>query len=138
MNAWAKDKERVFGCSPVLHRDSHGVLGSPRIWEYLVDEGEACSLNRVALLMRADGGGIFQQKRWRKKGSGERPYSIRNHLAREFAADAPKRRWVTNVTYIRTCENWLYLCVILELYSKLVVGWFMSHRQTTSRPSRPC
>ena len=105
-------------------------MGAPRIWEELQYAGVACSLNRVARLMQSQGlQGIPQQKRWRKKPSGERPDGIRNHLARDFNADQPNTKWVTDITYIRTAEHWLYLCVVIDLFSGIVVGWSMSHCQ---------
>ena len=52
-----------------------------------------------------------------------------NHLERDFQADRPNTKWVTDITYIRTGEHYLYLCVVLDLYSRVVVGWSMSHRQ---------
>ena len=113
-----------------VHLESDGVKGSPRVWEALRYQGETCSKNRVARLMRTAGiQGIPQKKRWRGKGSGQRPADIRNHLERDFACDEANAKWVTDITYIKTAEGWLYLCVVLDLYSKLVVGWSMSHRQ---------
>ena len=53
-----------------------------------------------------------------------------NHLARDFTATAPNQRWVADITYIRTGEGWLYLAVVLDLYSRAIVGWSMSHRIT--------
>ncbi|TDJ32656.1 MAG: IS3 family transposase, partial [Gammaproteobacteria bacterium] len=70
--------------------------------------------------------GIPQRKRWRKKASGERPGAVRNHLARDFAATTANRNWVTDITFVHTAERWLYLCVVIDLYSRLVVGWSMS------------
>ena len=100
-----------------IHAKSDGVMGSPRIWEELGYEGEQCSLNRVARLMRTHHlQGIPQGKRWRNKPSGQRPSQIRNHLARDFAASEPNTKWVTDITYVRTGENWLYLCVVMDLY----------------------
>ena len=60
---------------------------------------------------------------------GVRPHGTHNHLERDFTAAAPNTMWVTDITYIRTAEHWLYLCVILDLYSGLVVGWSMSSCQ---------
>jgi putative transposase len=54
---------------------------------------------------------------------------VTNQLERDFTADAPNRKWVTDITYIRTAERWLYLCVVVDLYGGRVVGWSMSHRQ---------
>lgn len=67
--------------------------------------------------------------RWRRKASGLRPVPVRNHLERDFSAAEPNIRWATDITYIRTAEAWLYLCVVIDLYSKAVVGWSMSRRQ---------
>jgi len=103
------------------------------MWEELRYEGETCSLNRVARLMRVDGiQGVPQRKRWRKKASGQRPTDIHNHLARDFTATQSNAKWVTDITYIRTAEGWLYLCVVQDLYTKQIVGWSMSRRQQRS------
>ena len=113
-----------------LHVDSDGVLGAPRIRKELRYNGESCSENRVARLMsRAGLKGIPQKKRWKAKPSGRRPEDIQNHLARDFKAAEPNTKWATDITFIRTAEGWLYLCVVLDLYSDIVVGWSMSHRQ---------
>ena len=113
-----------------LHAESDGVFESPRMWEELRYLGEPCSRNRVARLMRDDGlRGIPQRRRWRKKPTGTRPDHVQNHLARDFTADHPNTKWVTDITYIRTSEGWLYLCIVVDLYSGRVVGWSMSARQ---------
>ncbi len=92
--------------------------------------GEPCSRNRVARLMRDDGlRGIPQRRRWRTKPTGTRPDHVQNHLARDFTADEPNTKWVTDITYIRTAEGWLYLAVVVDLYSGRVVGWSMRARQ---------
>ncbi len=115
----------------LLHEASDGVLGAPRIWEELQYQGVSCGINRVARLMRKhDIQGIPHKARWRKKTNGQRPDGIRNHLDRDFNATEPNTKWVTDITYIRTAENWLYLCVVIDLFSGVVVGWSMSHRQT--------
>ena len=86
--------------------------------------------HRVARLMRRAGlQGVPQRRRWRMKRTGVRPVGTQNHLNRDFTAAGPNTKWVTDITYIRTAEHWLYLCVVLDLYSGLVVGWSMSARQ---------
>ena len=113
-----------------LHGDADGVIGSLRIWEDLRYAGERCGRHRVARLMRRAGlRGVPQQRRWRTKPSGARPAGTCNHLERDFTATASNTKWVTDITYIRTAEHWLYLCVVLDLYSGLVVGWSMSPHQ---------
>jgi len=123
--------EQLLSRIEELHADSDGVMGAPRIWEDLRYEGMTCSKNRVARLMQRNNiKGIPQKKRWKKKGSGARPADISNHLERDFNAEHPNTKWVTDITYIRTAEGWLYLCAVLDLCNGVVVGWSMSHRQT--------
>ena len=126
----ALDNERLLGRIRKLHEDSDGVFGSPRMWEELRYEGETCSKNRVARLMRIDGlRGIPLAKQWRGKKSGDRPSGIVNHLERDFVSDEKNTKWVTDITYISTDEGWMYLCVVQDLSDKGIVGWSMAARQ---------
>jgi len=113
-----------------LPADQDGVVGSQRVWEDLRYAGERCGRHRVARLMRRAGlQGVPQRRRWRMKRTGVRPVGTQNHLNRDFTAAAPNIKWVTDMTYSRTAEHWLYLCVVLGLYSGLVAGWSMSPQQ---------
>lgn len=97
------------------------------VWEELRYAGETCSLNRVARLMKLNEiAGIPGVRQWCKRKSTARPKHVLNHLERDFTASAPDVKWVTDITYIRTGEGWLYLAVVLDLYNGLVVGWSMS------------
>ncbi len=126
-----QENHRLLGLIKELHAESDGVKGAPRIWEDLQYDGERCSLNRIARIMNVNNiQGIPQKRRWRKKASANRPEGIQNHLSRNFNADTPNTKWVTDITYIETVEGWLYLCAVVDLFSGLVVGWSMSHRQT--------
>jgi putative transposase len=126
-SARARDNARLLGKIRGHHAASDGVMGAPRMHEQLGYEGETASLNRVARLMAADGlAGVPQRRRWRYKPCATRPAGVRNHLARDFAASAPNTKWVTDITYIRTGEGWLYLCAVIDLHSGKVVGWSMS------------
>jgi len=126
----AHENRRLTERIRVLHAQSDGVLGSPRIWEDLYYEGESCSLNRVARLMRKAGiQGIPRRKTRGVKPSGTRPDGIANHLARDFSASKPNTKWVTDITYVHTGEHFLYLCVVIDLHSGIVVGWSMSSVQ---------
>lgn len=126
----ALDNQRLVEKMRVIHAESDGVVGSPRMHERLCYEGESASLNRVARLMAAHGlYGMPQRRRWRKKASAARTVHVRNHLERDFSASEPNTKWATDITYIRTAEGWLYLCIVIDLYSKLIVGWSMSTRQ---------
>ena len=109
-----------------IHTASDAVYGSPKIWKALQGGGQACGKHRVARLMKLEGlVGIPSKKRWRSRKAGERPVGVTNHLARDFAAATPNTKWVTDITYIRTMEGWLYLAVVLDLYSRQVIGWSM-------------
>lgn len=113
-----------------LHAESDGLCGSPRVTDELRYRGETCGRNRIARLMRLDGlREIPQRRRWRSKPSTTRPAEVTHHLERDFTADAPNRKWVTDIIYIRTAEHWLYLCVVVDLYGGRVMGWSMRHRQ---------
>lgn len=98
--------------------------------EDLTDEGEVASLNRIARLMASNGLQGWPRKKNRCKAKpGVRPIGIRNHLARDFTASEPETKWVTDITEVATGEGKLYLCVVSDLFSKLVIGWSMHHRQ---------
>lgn len=126
----ARDNRALLERISSIHADSDGVFGSPRMCQELRYQGQHCSKNRGARLMRAAGvRGIPQRRRWRHKPSGERPSNIRDHLDRDFAAAEPNAKWFTDITYIRTGEGWLYLSVVIDLCSGIVVGWSMSPRQ---------
>jgi len=123
----AQDNSRLLRRIHALHAESDGVFGSPRMCDELHYEGETCSLNRVARLMKsASLVGIPARTKWRKKPSGKRPDHVSNHLQRDFTAQQANTKWVTDITYIRTAEGWLYLAVVIDLYSRLVIGWSMS------------
>ena len=102
------------------------------IRESYVVAGESCSENRVARLMR--GAGITAQPKPRRKPTdvGLRPeHSIApNVLERDFAAAAPNRKWAADFTYIWTGEGWLFLAVVVDLFSRRVVGWSMQPTMT--------
>jgi len=124
-----QDNSRLLRKITSLHAESDGVFGSPRIWEELRYQGEICSLNRVARLMQsANIVGIPAVKQWRRRLPTKRPSHVINHLERDFSATTPNTKWVTDITYIRTGEGWLYLAVVIDLYSSQVIGWSMSHR----------
>lgn len=99
--------------------------------EDLLDEGETVSLNRVARLMAAER--IQGWPRRKRRGFGRiatgRPAGVKNLLERDFSALEPERKWVTDITEIATLAGKLFLCVVIDLYSKLVIGWSMHHRQ---------
>ena len=125
------DNDRLLRRIREVHEDSRGAIGAPRMHEDLTDEGETASLNRVARLMAADG--LQGWPRKKKRGQRAQPSlsvpGVENRLERDFTALEPETKWVTDITELLTGEGKLYLCVVLDLFSKLVVGWSMHHRQ---------
>lgn len=125
-----QENSRLAERITALHAQSDGVMGSPRIWLELRYTGETCGRHRVARLMRLlHLRGIPQRGKSRRAAPGLRPAGIQNHLERDFTAEQPNAKWVTDITYIRTQERWLYLCVVIDLYSGVVIGWSMSAAQ---------
>lgn len=108
----------------VVHKQSRGRYGSPRIYEALLQLEIRCSRKRVARLMRQHG--IRAKGRRRRKvttdSRPDRP-SAPNRLAQDFTAKAPNQKWCADITYVATREGWLYLAIIIDLYSRLIVGW---------------
>lgn len=127
-----QDNARLLEQIRSIHAQSDSVYGSPKIWEALVRCGDGCSQNRVARIMRAARlQGIPAARRWRGRKCGQRPEGLSNHLARDFAVTEPNTKWVSDITYIRTGEGWLYLAVVLDLATRRIIGWSM--RQSLDR-----
>lgn len=102
---------------------SKGIYGAPRVFLDLREAGETCSKHRVARLMRLHGlraHGGFRVRGW---SQGKPSLVVPNLLQREFTATQRNRAWVTDITYIRTWQGWLYLAVVIDLFSRMVVGW---------------
>ena len=112
--------------------DSGKVYGYRKLTDDLRDAGETCSENRVARL--ASMAGITAQIGYKRRpgGYGGKPSVVANNtLDRQFEVDAPDTVWVTDITYIKTHEGWSYLALVIDLYSRRVVGWSMQSRMTT-------
>ena len=122
----AKANAQLVQAIHAIYTEHDGVYGSPKMWQELQARGQQCGQHRVARLMKREGlQGIPSRKRWRRRKSGDRPQDVRNHLARDFGAETSNTKWVTDITYIRTAEGWLYLAVVLDLFSRQVIGWAM-------------
>lgn len=106
------------------HRASGGSYGSPRLLRALQQQGERIGRNRIIRLMRADQLRGRPRRRFRRTTEGD-PHATAapNHLAQSFRAPAPNRIWAGDITAIPTHDGWLYLAVLLDLYSRRVVGW---------------
>jgi len=110
------------------HRQCYGV---PRITDELHDEGIECSENRVARRMRVLGLSAIQAKKFKVTTDSNHSKPVAPDLIeQDFSAQAPNEKWVSDITYCWTDEGWLYLAVVMDLYSRAIVGWSMSRRMT--------
>lgn len=110
-----------------VFEEHKGRYGSPRIYRNLHDEGIVCSRRRVARLMREEElSAKLKHRRVITTKRDETHPVAPNILNRDFHAKEPDKKWVTDITYIPTKQGWLYLAVILDLYSRMIVGWSMS------------
>jgi len=113
-------------------KESGRVYGYRKLHDDLLDQGETSCANRIARLARL--AGIKAQIGYKRRpGSyGGRPsIVVDNTLARQFDVKAPDRAWVTDITYIKTQEGFSYLAVVIDLFSRRVIGWSLQSRQTT-------
>ena len=109
-----------------VFRRSRGTYGSPRVHAELNETGVEVGRHRVARLMREHGLQARRPKRYRNTTDSEHSLPVApNLLERRFDAEAPNRVWVADITCLWTHEGWLYLAVVLDLFSRRVVGWAM-------------
>ncbi|RLB65605.1 MAG: IS3 family transposase [Deltaproteobacteria bacterium] len=105
------------------------VYGSPRIHAELKDEGYEVGHNRIARLMQVAGIQAKRRRPFRKTTDSDHRFPVApNLLNRQFDVDQPNRVWASDITYIATQQGWLFLAVVLDLYSRRVVGWALSNR----------
>ena len=121
---------RLTGQLKQFWLESGCVYGYRKIHLDLRDSGQQCGVNRVWRLMKRVG--IKAQVGYRspRARKGEASIVSPNRLQRQFNPDAPDERWVTDITYIRTHEGWLYLAVVVDLFSRKIIGWSMQSRMT--------
>ena len=115
-----------------IYQDSRQTYGSPRIHAALVAKGFQVGRQRVVRLMKKLG--IFARRKRKFKATTDSEHDLpiaQNVLARDFTTTEPDRDWVADMTYIWTTEGWLYLAVIIDLFSRRVVGWSMAEHMRT-------
>jgi transposase InsO family protein len=112
-----------------IHRTSRRCYGSPRVHAELRARGQCTSRKRVARLMRRAGLAARRRRAFRITTLSRHTHPVApNRLARQFTVAAPDRVWVTDITYLATVEGWLYLAVVLDVFSRRIVGWATSDR----------
>jgi len=115
-----------------VYNDSGQTYGSPRVYRELKAAGVACSENRVARLMRLGKLRPKQVRGYKSTTKRNKAHPVApNVLNRDFTADRPDHKWLSDITYIPTGDGWLYLAAILDLYARRIVGWAMSDRMTS-------
>jgi len=121
----------------VIHQESRETYGSPSIWDALLKQGHGVGEHRVARLMRQHGIRAKTVKQWRATTQSHHRFPVAaNTLNRQFTVESPNRVWAGDLTYLWTAEGWLYLAVLLDLYSRAVIGWAMGVRLTVDLAER--
>ena len=119
----AQEDARLLRLSRASFVASHGIYGAPRVFLDLREAGATCSKHRVARLMREANRRALHGYRTRRWAVNTPSVLIPNLLQRQFTATHPNTPWVTDITYVRTWQGWLYLAVVMDLFSRMVVGW---------------
>lgn len=120
-------REALLALIQGIHAEVKQRYGSPRIHAALAAQGEACSVNTVAKLMRDNDIRAKSARKFRCTTDSNHPLPVAdNLLGREFGPEGPNESWVADITYVPTREGWLYLAIVEDLYSRKVVGWSMA------------
>ena len=110
-----------------------GRAGAPRLTRRLNKQGDGAGRHQVAQSLRRQGLRAKGARKYKATTNSRHSLPVAPHLLQQdFAAERPNQKWVSDITYIATDEGWLYLAVVLDLYSRLVVGWSMSERMTAT------
>lgn len=128
----SKENKAIVTQIKKVHTESRRTYGSPRIHVELGEQGLEVGRNRVARLMRENGIKAKGKRRFRKTTDSKHDRALaKNILARDFDVDAPNKVWAGDITYLWTAEGWVYLAVILDLFSRKVVGWALADHMRT-------
>ncbi len=131
-SARTQQNKRLVKKIQQIHKESNSSYGSRRIHVELRAQKVVCSLNRVARLMRLEGITAKQKRRFVSTTDSDHELPVKeNRLNQEFVAAMPNQKWAADITYIWTREGWLYLAVVLDLFSRRVIGWSMKCTMAT-------
>lgn len=138
-DAWKRGGERQKRLSDTqlltliraVHAETKGAYGSPRVFRELKDRGIPVSRERVARLMRKNDIRARHKRRYKATTDSRHDFPVaQNVLDRNFEPARPDQTWTADITYIPTNEGWLYLAVVMDLYTRMIVGWSMDARMT--------
>ena len=129
-SATAQRRQQIGQAAQQSHRDSHGTYGYRRVHRDLVEDREiACCRETVRRVMAELGlCGRYKRRFVKTTDSNHQEPIAANRLQRDFTATHPDQKWLADITYIRLAEGWLYLAVILDCFSRRIVGWSLSRR----------
>ena len=114
-----------------VYAEHKARAGAPRVTQHLRDEGQTVGKNRVARVMQAEQLRAKAARKYKATTHSNHHLPVApNRLEQDFTAPAANQKWVSDITYVWTDEGWLYFAVVLDLYSRLVVGWAMAERMT--------
>ena len=116
---------RLLGLIRDSYAASGGVYGSPRVFLDLREAGEGCGKHRVARIMRSRKIKALRGYKAPRAIQGRPSIIAPNTLQRAFSVEKPNQAWVTDITYIRTWQGWLYLAVVMDLHARKIIGWSM-------------
>ena len=115
-----------------IHVDSRGTYGAPRVHAELAEAGERISRRRVARLMKHAGlEGVSRRRRHRTTRRGSHARMVPDLVRRNFTVESPNQLWIADITYISTWSGFLYLAIVVDAYSRRVVGWSMANHLRT-------
>jgi transposase InsO family protein len=124
-------RQRLLERVMEIFEESNQTYGAPRVYQQLRRDGFMCSQRTVEELMRAHEIAPKRKRKYVVTTDSKHNLPIApNVLDRQFEVESPEEVWVSDITYIDTNQGWLYLCVFIDLYSRMVVGWAMSDRMT--------
>lgn len=127
-----KNEQKIIKEIMAIQKDTRFSYGTPRITKELKNRSMPVNHKKVARLLRENNLNHRAKKRFKNTTDSRHALPVApNVLNRDFSASAPNQKWVSDITYIWTSEGWLYLCVIIDLYSKMVVGWSASSKIDT-------
>jgi len=128
------ENQRLIGKIKEIHQNSRGTYGSPRVHRELKNRGEKYSRKRIARLMQSNKIQAKMRKKWKVttcRASKTTAIVAPNHLDQNFVTEAPNKTWVSDITYVATQEGWLYVAVVMDLFSRKIVGLSMGDRLET-------
>lgn len=124
----AIENEIILGKIIYFHKESCETYGSPRIHQDLKDAGIVCSISKVERLMQINGIRAKSIKKFKATTNSSHSYPVSDNIVdRNFNVENKNKVWVSDITYIETAEGWLYLCIVMDLFSRMIIGWSMAN-----------